>query len=101
MGAEIVGALEYIVVSLNNETGQPEHNIFAYKTNHLDIALLKFVLQGSKGTKLRGANRCEVRGVGEEDGPAVADELVEVNVAMGGLGCEIGGCEQRVSINFR
>ena len=101
MGAEIVGALEYIVVSLNNETGQPEHNIFAYKTNHLDIALLKFVLQGSKGTKLRGANRCEVRGVGEEDGPAVADELVEVNVAMCGLGCEIRGYNKIVSITHQ
>jgi hypothetical protein len=31
--------------------------------------------------------------VGEEDGPAVLDEFVEVNVAMGCLGLEVGGLE--------
>ena len=101
VGAEVVGALKHTVVSLDNETGQTAQNIFTYKTNHLDIALLEFILQGSKGTKLRGANRREVRGVGEEDGPAVADELVEVNVAMCGLGCEIRGYNKIVSITHQ
>jgi len=63
-----------------------------YQTNHLDITLLEFILQLGESTQLGGADGGKVGRVGEEDGPAVSDELVEVNVAVGGLGREVGGC---------
>lgn len=61
------------------------------ETNQLCAALGKLRLELSEGTELGGADGGVVLGVGEEDDPVVADELVEVNGALGGLGLEVGG----------
>lgn len=67
-----------------------------YQTNHLHVSTLEFILQPGKCTELGGADRREVRGVGEKDGPAVTDELVEVDVTVGGLGIKVGGCNKQL-----
>lgn len=61
------------------------------EANQLDAALGELGLELGKGAELGGADGGVVLGVGEEDDPAVADELVEVNLALGGLGLEVGG----------
>lgn len=61
------------------------------QTNQLDAALGELGLQLGKGAQLGGAHGREVLRVGEEDDPAVADKLVEVNGALGGFGLEVGG----------
>jgi hypothetical protein len=63
----------------------------AYQSNHLDATLLKFILQLCERAELSGANGGEIGGVGEEDSPAVADPLVEVDLALGGQGLEVRG----------
>lgn len=74
------------------------HNLgsLTYKTNHLHIPLLKFILELSESTKLSRANRSEIGRVREKDSPAVTDELVEVNLAMRGFSIEVGSCNQLV-----
>lgn len=66
-------------------------NSVGRETNQLDTALGELGLKLGKGTELGGADGGEVLGVGEEDDPAVANELVEVNLALGGVGLEVGG----------
>lgn len=61
------------------------------QADELDAALGELGLQLGKGAQLGGADGSEVLGVGEEDDPVVADELVEVNGALGGVGLEVGG----------
>jgi hypothetical protein len=63
----------------------------AYQSNHLDATLLKLILQFRKRAELGSANGCEIGGVGEEDSPAVANPLVEVDLALGGQGLEVRG----------
>ena len=84
MGAEVIGALENVSIVDFNENG------LTHKTNHLDASLLKFVLEFGKRTQLSSANWSKVCGVGEEDCPAVVDELVEVNLSMRGKSLEVG-----------
>jgi hypothetical protein len=57
----------------------------------LDAALVELGLQLGHGTELGRADRREVLGVAEEDGPVIADPLVEADLALGGRGGEIGG----------
>lgn len=80
------------------ESKEPHKDIGTHQSNHLDTALLKFTLHLSEGAQLGRANGGEVGRVGEEDGPAVADELVEVNLALGGQRLEVGGYRNVVSI---
>lgn len=61
------------------------------QTDQLDAALGELWLELGKGTQLGGADWRVVLWVGEEDDPVVADELVEVNWAGGGLGLEVWG----------
>ena len=61
------------------------------ETNQLDSALCEFGLEFGKGAELGGADGGVIFGVGEEDNPLVADELVEVDGTSGGLGLEVGG----------
>jgi|tagenome__1003787_1003787.scaffolds.fasta_scaffold9828182_1 hypothetical protein len=61
-----------------------------HQSNHLYPALLEFILQLGKGTKLGRADRGEIGWVREEDGPAVADKLVEVNLTLCGQSLEVG-----------
>lgn len=60
-----------------------------HQTNHLHAALLKLILQFRKGTKLGGADGGEIGGVGEEYGPAIANELMKINFTLGGQGLEV------------
>ncbi len=60
------------------------------QADQLGIALVELRLAGREGSELGGAHRGEVLGVGEEDAPAVPEELVEVDGALGGLGGEVG-----------
>lgn len=69
----------------------------SYKSNHLHPALLELILELSECAQLSGANRSEVSGVGEENGPAIADEFVEVDLALRSQGFEVGGCIGRLS----
>lgn len=61
------------------------------QANHLHATLLKFILQLGEGAELGRANGSEVGRVGEKDGPAISDELMEVNLALGSQCLEVGG----------
>lgn len=60
-----------------------------YQSNHLDSTLLKLILHLGKSTQLGGANGCEISRVGEKDGPTIANELMEVNLALRGQCLEV------------
>ncbi|MCY1415612.1 hypothetical protein D9M71_311030 [compost metagenome] len=60
------------------------------QADHLGIALVELGLELGHVTQLSGADRSEVLRVGEQDGPLIADPLVEVDRAFGGFGGEIG-----------
>lgn len=77
---DLVDILDPATVALNGVCRQ---------TNQFDTPFCEFWLQLCKSTQLGGANRGIVFGVGEEDDPVVADELVEVNGAFGGVGLEV------------
>lgn len=61
------------------------------EADELRAALGELGLELGEGAELGGAHGGVVLGVREEDHPLVADELVEVDVAAGGLGLEVGG----------
>ena len=65
--------------------------IVGRQTNELDIAFIELGLQFRKGAEFRCADGCEVRWVREENGPFVADPLMEIYVALGRFGFEVGG----------
>ena len=79
---DLVNVLDPAIVGLDGVGGQADE---------LDAALLELGLELGEGAQLGGADGGVVLGVGEEDHPLVADELVEVDVALGGLGLEVGG----------
>lgn len=72
-----------------------------HEANHFDTSLLEFTLHLGKGTELGRADGGEVGRVGEEDGPGVAEELVEVDLAMSGQGLEVGRCSHTVNFESR
>jgi hypothetical protein len=61
------------------------------KANQLDTALGELWLELCESTKLGGADWSVIFRVGEEDNPVVANELMEVDGASGGLGLEVWG----------
>ncbi len=61
------------------------------ETNQLDVALGELWLKLCECAELGGADWGEVVWVGEEDDPGVANKLVEVDWALGGLGLETWG----------
>lgn len=61
------------------------------QTEQLDAALGELGLQTGHLTELGGADGGVVLGVREEDDPAVANVLMEVNGTLGGVGLEVGG----------
>ena len=61
------------------------------EADDLGAALGELRFEVGDGAELGGADGGEVLGVREEDGPAVADPLVEVDGAVGGFGGEVGG----------
>lgn len=66
-------------------------NSVGRETNQLDTTLGELRLKLGKGAELSGADGSVVLRVREENDPVVADELVEVNLALCGLGLEVGG----------
>ena len=60
------------------------------QANQLDAALGKLGLELCERTELGGANGSVILGVGEEDDPVIANELVEVDGASGCLRLEVG-----------
>lgn len=61
------------------------------ETDQLDATSSELGLELGEGAQLGGTDGGEVIGVGEEDGPLVADEVVEVDGAGGGVSIEVGG----------
>ena len=60
------------------------------EADQLDAALGELGLETGELAQLGGANGSVVLGVGEEDGPLVADELVEVDLAICRLCVKVG-----------
>ena len=61
------------------------------EADQLDAALGELGLEAGHLAELGRAHGGVVLGVREEDDPAVADELMEVDGAGGGVGLEVGG----------
>lgn len=61
------------------------------QTDQLGVALGELGLEFGEGTELGGADGSIILRVGEENNPAVANELMEVNGTVGGLGLEVRG----------
>ena len=61
------------------------------QADDLHVALVELGLELGDVAELGGADRREVLRVGEQHAPAVAEPLVEVDLALGGLGGEVGG----------
>lgn len=79
---DLINVLDPAAVRLDGVGGQADE---------LGSALGELGLELGEGAELGGAHWGVVLGVGEEDHPLVADELMEVDVAGGGLGLEVGG----------
>lgn len=56
------------------------------QADHLDAPLIELILKLGKSAEFGGADGGEVGRVREENGPAVANEFVEIDLAVGG-GC--------------
>lgn len=69
-----------------------------HQTDHFDPPLVKFRLKLGKGTEFGRAYWGEVGGMREENGPAVSDELVEINFAMGGLSLEVWSYRKKYTL---
>ena len=78
---DLIDVLDPAAVALDSVCAQADE---------LDAPLGELGLELSEGTELGGADGGVVLGVGEEDDPAVANELVEVNGTTGGLSLEVG-----------
>jgi hypothetical protein len=70
-----------------------------YQANELDATSSELGLELGESTELSGTDGSEVIGVGEEDGPLVANELVEVDRAVGGVGIEVRGSRAQTEAN--
>jgi hypothetical protein len=63
-----------------------------YQTQHLHATSIKLILQLCECAELRGAHRGVISRVREQHDPRVADELVEIDVALCSLCMEVGRC---------
>merc|ERR1719186_1993698 len=81
-GQVVVGddVLDPTIMGLHLVTGQG---------NELHTPLVEFVAELLDPSELGGADGGVVSWVGEEDGPAVLDPAVEVNIALSGVGGEV------------
>jgi len=77
----LIDVLDPAFVGLDRVGGQ---------TDELDAPLCKLGLELGERTQLGGADRGKIIRVREKDDPVVANELMEVNWAVGGLGLEVG-----------
>ena len=75
------------------------------KPHQLDAALVEFRLQPGQRAEFGGADRGEILRMREQQRPAVADPVVEFDLAFGGFGLEIRGhsayLESHVSTSCR
>ena len=60
------------------------------QADQLDSSSREFWLKFCECAELGGADRREIFWVGEQDYPFVANELVEVDGTLSGLGIEVG-----------
>jgi hypothetical protein len=83
---DLIDVLDPATVALNSVCAQADE---------LGVPLGELGLKLSESAELGGADGSVVLGVGEEDDPVVANELVEVNGTTGGLSLEVrrGGAE--------
>ena len=61
------------------------------EADDLGSALGELAFEASHGAELGGADGSKVFGVGEEDCPVIADPLVELDGAVGGVSSKVGG----------
>lgn len=80
---DLIDILDPAAMALNRVRAQ---------SDELDIPLREFWLELGEGTEFGGADGSVIFWVREEDHPAVADELVEVDGTVGGLSVEIWSC---------
>jgi hypothetical protein len=71
-----------------------------YQSDQLDAESSKLGLELGESAELGGADGREVIRVREEHGPAVADELVEVDGTVGGLRIEVGGSRAQAEATY-
>jgi hypothetical protein len=64
----------------------------SYQANHLYATAIELILELCERAELGCAYGREVGGVREEDRPAALNELVELNVSVGSLRCEVWCC---------
>lgn len=79
---DLINVLDPATVALNCVCAQADE---------LGVPLGELGLELGESTELGGADGGVVLGVGEEDDPVVANELVEVDGTTGGLSLEVGG----------
>jgi hypothetical protein len=65
------------------------HGIHA-QAYDLGVALFEFVMEAGHTAQLGSADRGEIFGMRKENGPTVADPLVEVDGAVGCFGSKVG-----------
>lgn len=80
--SDLIDVLDPAVVGLD---------VVGTQTDELDTTLGELGLELGESTELGGTDGSEVIGVGEEDGPLVTNEVVEVDGTVGGLGVEVRG----------
>ena len=61
------------------------------EADHFDVALVKLWLDLGDIAKLGGANRCEIFWMTKQHAPRVAEPVVKLDLALGGLGGEVWG----------
>jgi hypothetical protein len=86
---DLIDILNPSSVALNGVCGE---------TDELDTTLGELRLELGESTELGGADWGVVLWVGEENDPVVANELVEVDWASGGLGLEVRGDRAQTAI---
>lgn len=62
----------------------------AHQSNHLNPALIELILETGECAQLCRTHRGEISRVREENGPFVTNELMEVDLALGSHGFEVG-----------
>lgn len=60
------------------------------QADQLNASFCKFGLEFCKRAQLGGANGSIIFGMGEKDGPLVANPFMEIDGARRGLGLEVG-----------
>lgn len=85
-----VGELSQVVVRLDViDPAMVRLHAITRQSDQLDSSLGELLAESLDSAQLSGADRSEVSGVGEEDGPALSYPGVEINLSLGGLSREV------------